>query len=523
MLEKNMEENKNIFESDTHSETTETKQNKSYFLPIIITFSVIALLAIATVGSLILIAYGKIDIKNHNLQEKVENIVMGISFMPKTPKYIFRQTYRVQQNIKQVNFDLSLATTSDNVTSMLGTNKFDLVIKGPINVADSEYPNMDINMMVTKELNVDIKAANKKGYIKLNKIPSIFALYMKIEPKDLEVFQNQWISFDLNPIDSEARKNIDASAKKESTKEKAAKKKLDEYLKKEIVPKMNMSKEQLDGKSMYKFVVTLNQIQVERIIDIVNDTRTVERKVDKDTSVEKITDSTQHPFKIEDFVLTFWINEKDYYMAKTVVAMNVKSEAKSSVSRSMIATALPFPTFSNESFDVVMVAKLKDINKPFNVEKPVGAISTDDFMQKIATSSAFGKSMYPYGAPSRLAPTTTSLLPSIYAVASDLKHVEIAALSYYKKEQKLPSSLNDLIVGTYLPTSFVSTTIQDRITFKVNKEQTKLFVYSSIVDPASSLRPYYGLEINAGKSNGVKHYSMKQIDDIQEALNSTNL
>jgi hypothetical protein len=384
---------------------------------------------------------------------------------------------------------------------------------------------MDINLMLTKELNVDIKTVDKTGYVRLNKLPSILALYLQMEPKDLEVFQNQWISFDMEPVDSEARKNIDEYAKKESDKEKAAQKKLEDYLKKEVVPKMKMTKEQLDGQATYKFVVPLNQTQVERIGDILNDTRTIERKVDKDTKNGKEKDLSENPFKIEEFVLTFWIGQKDYYMTKSVVAMKVKSEAPSSTSRSVTPNPLfPVPTFSNESFDVVMVAKLKDINKPFKVEKPAGALSTDDFMQKIATSSAFGKSMYPYGAPTRrTSPSTRSLTPSAYAVASDIKEIETAALFYFKKEKKLPDTIDDLMTAKFLPSSFVSTAIEDKITFKANKSQTKLFVYSSVPDTASSLRPYYGVEINNGKSEGVKHYSIKQIDDIEEAINSTSL
>lgn len=176
----------------------------------VVIISLLFALFVFTSATFAMIAYGKLPLGNTKFRIFAADTIMSLPFMPKSPEFVMRRSIRKSINIRKFAFDSSIAV--DNAGSMvgLGSNNFDISVKGALDIVDNKNPQGFGKLLLARDLDLDLRVKDKKAYIKLNKFPqtiltmlSTFGLPQSI----MDEVINKWFYFDSTPLDTEARKN----------------------------------------------------------------------------------------------------------------------------------------------------------------------------------------------------------------------------------------------------------------------------------------------------------------------------
>lgn len=357
-------------------DTEKNKQSKSFIKPLFIGLGLFFVLGIAFTGAVLGVAYEKITIKNPSAEQKIRHGVMNISFMPKTTTYVLEKSVQANESIKQMHLDMSFAITAEQFREVLGTNQFDVIVKGPMNIQNENQPSLQFNLVTTKDFNMDMITMKDGSYFKFNKLPTtLIKQYVPLEDEHIAVLQNKWISQEESTLESEARKEAQKYKNKETPNEKRARQKITAYLEKNVLPKATMNTEKLNGKAMYKINIPITQKDMDYIQKTMADVR-VQSDVDmpvKDNSTDTIV--------FEDFNVDVWVDAKDYYAQKTVFATKLRE--KKNVSAQTPNAPLPFDQFFSENISIVGVVTITDINKPVTIEKPSKIYTSEELMKEL--------------------------------------------------------------------------------------------------------------------------------------------
>ncbi len=360
--------------------------NKKRLL-IIVLIAFLTLFVFAT-GTFAMIGYGKLPIGSPKFRMAAADALMSLPFTPKTPEYVLRQSIRKSASIKKFGFDSSIAI--DNVGSMLGlgSSGVDLSIKGALDMADSKNPLGHLRILLTKELDLDLRVKDKKAYVKLNKFPQtvISMLSMLGLPQSImdEVI-NKWFYFDSTPLDTEARKV--QNDKKDDT-DKKLKQVNDAVIEAlgdgRIKLKNSMVSERLNNVSVYKITTVINPNAIYNTQKVISDTLDEKKKPiskDKEDKMQKaISDS------ISDIEVVSHIDKSTYYLKKIIISFKLKQQTEdSSLGSSMDMFSGPLALGSmDKEIPVSIVMNYSAINEPVNVEVPKDSISFDELQRRIA-------------------------------------------------------------------------------------------------------------------------------------------
>lgn len=365
----------------------------------VIIIAIFFILFVFVGGTFAMIGYGKLPLGSTKFRIFASDTLMSLPFMPKSPEYVMRRSIKKSMNIKKFAFDSSIAV--DNAGSMmdLGSNNFDISVKGALDIVDAKNPKGYGKLMLARDLDLDLRMKDKKAYIKLNKFPqtiltmlSTFGLPQSIMDEVL----NKWFYFDSTPLDTEARKN--QNMQKDDTDEKLNKVNdalIEAATDGTIKLKNSMASDKLENDSVYK---------VRTIIDAraINSTQMVisreldekEKPLDKDkiAKMEKSISDT-----VSDIEVVSFIDKSTYYLRKITISFKIKEQSSSrsglGSSVDMLAGPLALGSLDKE-MPVSIVVIYSKIGEPVNVEIPKGSISFDELqrriMEKLETASPSG-------------------------------------------------------------------------------------------------------------------------------------
>lgn len=352
------------------------KPQRSFVKPLLIGLGLFFVAVIALAGTVLGVAYEKINIKKPALEQKIRHGVMSIAFMPKTTTYVLEKAVKANEGIKQMNVDMSFAITAEQFRKALGTDQFDVIVKGPMDIQDETNPTSQLNVSITKDFNMDMITMKDGSYFKFNKLPNaLIKQYVPLEDEHIAVLQDKWIMQEDKSLESEARKEAQAYKNKETPNEKKARQKITAYFEKNVLPKATMQKAQLDRKEMYKINIPVTQKDIDYIQKTMDDVKT-QSDVDmpaKDNSTDNII--------VDDFNVDVWVDAKDYYAQKTVFATKLR-EKKNTAAQTPNAP-LPFDRFFSENVSIVGVVNISDINKAVTIEKPSKTYTSEELMKEL--------------------------------------------------------------------------------------------------------------------------------------------
>lgn len=279
-------------------------------------FAIVMLVILLTAGTFTyLIAYEKITLRNNpELQTKVAGFVMSIPFTPKTPRYVLTKAAQVQSQITSESFDLSIAAqVSGNPTELAGIpglSNFDLQIKGDADFSNPKSPKGQFNVAVSKDLAFDIMLVEPNLYFKVNKIEgAIKALLSTSFGNEINFgFINQWFVYDTSPLETEARKSLDERKDAEDPTQEFSNDALKILTDESVIKTLVMTKEDLNGESVYKVSIQLTPELVDKIPEIL---------AENDTQVGPPNPKPSPPSEMfKNVSITTFIGTSDYYIRK---------------------------------------------------------------------------------------------------------------------------------------------------------------------------------------------------------------
>lgn len=381
---------------------------------ILIAVVIVLFFFIAAAGVFAGIAYGALPFGSEQFRNDVSERVQGLPFMPKTPKYIALQVQKAVTSMKQFNMDTSL--TVGNLKPITGSyaglqiDKFDLHLKGKLDIRDEENPQMDLRVTSGKEFDTELRVLEYVLYFKLNKLPSVLKMYAdqygfpdRIQKK----FFNQWLYSESTPPTADAKKDRREWKKQQAVENaeytKLSQKKLDEALRSGRIKadgtNIKIMSERYNGFNVYKMMMFINKDDLEDIV-------TLSQEVNKEMYKKKYKrEYPEYPtearmkddFPIDKLDVVAWIDKSSYYIRKISVKFDVTTDIPD-VGEKISEVFFGFPTESriaNVAFQaekpkakkhnipVTFDMALEDINKHVGIAKPKDAREVQAYIQSV--------------------------------------------------------------------------------------------------------------------------------------------
>lgn len=302
--------------------------------------------------------------------------MQGLSFTPKTPKYLLVSAARAHQKISRHRFDLSLATESDGLASSFGTNKLDIQAKGAVDYSDAKSPKLTLSASLTKDFSLDVRKPDKIIYFKINNLPPLLLTVLGFSPgPQLDAVLENWFSYDTSTLDTEARKSLDENKTGTSFTNQFTEKTIDSLLEEKVWKSIKVTQENMDNFETYR----LNLIVTKEILDVLD--KNLQNQIPKEKSLAPKTKLSDY---ISDLVFDLWIDKKDYYVRKLSASFKAKSGNLGTMS------FLPIPTLGNLTQTTTKfsgVLKLSGFQEPVNIERPTNSIPYDQYLMLLMEQS----------------------------------------------------------------------------------------------------------------------------------------
>ncbi len=431
---------RNIGADGSSLPSTTHKRSK---LPLIVGAVVGILLVLATsVNALAyLISAGKVTIPNKQISLIADKLVLTNPLLPKPPKVILMKSALAHQKVLKSSLNFSLAASSDDFQSLVGGNSIDIEISGYSDVSDTANPQFSLNGSITKDFNFDIRKKDKMLYFKINKVPPILYTLVGLEANQIEPIITNWISYDTSTLNTDAQKQLQEMRTAQTPETEATQAILLKLLETDILPHLKLSHDTMDGRNAYK----MEFAPTSELLDKLDQTLETQLPKLNTSSVlgvnsqQYLTAPEKKPISTyaKDVVLTWWIDEKDYYMRKMMVSMKFETPQKTTSENGAISglpSGIAVPT---KPVLMVMALRLTDFGKTLPIDTPANAVLVEEFVKQIMQTMQSAQQQKQ---------STDSPLGSSYAQARDAKRksdleVIITALSLYKADNNaLPRS-----------------------------------------------------------------------------------
>lgn len=361
--------------ASSSDEEKPTPRKSKVLTKILATVILVIILAAGTLTYLI--AYEKITLSNNpELQTKIAGFVMSIPFTPKTPRYVLTKAAQVQSQITSESFDISMAAQASGSTTELagipGLSNFDLQVKGDADFSNPKSPKGQFNVSVSKDLAFDIMLVEPNLYFKINKIEgALKALLTTGLGTDIDFgFVGQWFVYDTSPLETEARKSLDERKDAENPAQEFSNNSLKILTDESVIKTLVMTRETLNGESVYKVSIQLTPELIDRIPEMLAD----------DDIARPAPTPPSEIFK--NVSITTFIGVSDFYIRKVDTGFDIEPPATyQNMGASVPLGATP------TKFSVNVTSLFSNFNAKFDFIEPVGAQDYTKIMEYFVPST----------------------------------------------------------------------------------------------------------------------------------------
>ncbi len=368
-------------QGDIISENVQPPSPKSNKLKLLFLFLFIFLLILlgSGAGLAYAVAYEKIKLDKYpDLQRKVSHFVIGLSFMPKTPKYLLEKSGLKHQDVTKQSFDISVAVDSADLLSELGLSNLDVAAKGAIDYSDPKNVKVILDASLTKEFNFELKKKDKMLYFKLNKVPSFLFAFFGIKNADLAPVLDKWIAYDTTPLDTEARKEINDNPV-DPLSEEFLEDNFNKYIDDKVLSKMQLSEVTEDSMQMYKITVVADPDLIDELGKKIEEEARKQGGASLDNSVS--TEPQKLSEIVKSFEWTIYIDKKEYYSRKIVISASVEYDQGSLGGSYLMPTS---PSSKTGTAKIAFVAKSGDFGKDLTIDTPESSMTFEEFTDTLS-------------------------------------------------------------------------------------------------------------------------------------------
>lgn len=326
------------------------------------------------------VATEKLNIGSEAFKKAVTSAIFSLPFIQKTPKYILQRAVTMHENLHKNSFDVSLASKSDNFTKLVGNNGLDAHLQGYVDYTDGKNPKFSIKLEVTREFSVQARKNNKMVYVKVDQLPEFLTAVLGFDIGKLNAVIENWVAFDISPLETEARKNLDNLNETKSPTDQAVNQLLTKLLNDQVLPKIKITTDKLDNLSTYKLEFAPDNQTVDKISEELQK----EAKTNiSGTSKEKMSDY------LKNLDLNVWIDAGKYYLRKATVTLTINPGTQNTTSGAI--SMLPVPITFDSPVTVSIAVSLSDFGKDIPVEIPANSITPEEMYLQIASESGINQ------------------------------------------------------------------------------------------------------------------------------------
>lgn len=352
--------------------------------PLIALLGILTLL-ILLIGAgafLALVAYGKVDINNRELERKISFAIQDLPYTPKTAEYLIYKSFEKQSDLKSLYVDASIALEGSEAMSITGIgNTFDLVINGPIDFHDPESPEVEINVKMTPELDADFVTVNDKVFFRINEIPAIVKGFASGADFPLDLFLNKWISYDLKTLESDAKSALNED-KGNRDEEDLAKVKT-AILNSDVLDMIKVTETEVNGVSAYQMELSMTN---DEYIDFVDE---ISKAVDPDSYSRQLSQSGSTQI-FDNLKITIFIDKKDMNTVRSMISFRLKSGGLAMPTQVLGASTIEyFPSTltaavdpKDQYVDVAIVINGSRFDEDFEIDEPSGATPFETIIEE---------------------------------------------------------------------------------------------------------------------------------------------
>lgn len=361
-----------------HEEAPHRRSGKGAFLM----FFIFLLFLVIGGGSAsaALIAYDKITLPNTSIQNTIRHVVLGLSFAPKTPRYILEKSALAHANTTSVAIDASVALSTPSLLALTGTNDMDFAFSGFVDYHDKQNIETKWSAQAGNLFAADVLYGAGNLYFKINTLPEkLIATALQMPEGTLTPFLNTWMSAEGNALPTDARENLDKNTDSlGNTVSNTTRKLLSDPT---LMKKFTLSETQLDGEAVYKLVPLIDA-------EFISQYRALFMTGSKSTNFN----AQEFLDKFNNLTFEGYLGKNDFLVRKLALTANVKSSDNSLVP---YASYLPERVL-DQDIAISGVIKFKDFGKDFSFEVPSTSRKMQDVflevlqlrMQQTASESA---------------------------------------------------------------------------------------------------------------------------------------
>lgn len=409
------------------------KSKKGLLLLLILTFLVLAFAGSAAFAWGV--AYGSIKMDNYpKVEVAIKNAVYSLPFTQKPPEFLLAKTIMAHQDVTRESFDVSVAVGSDELSDPLGITQLDFQIKGNVDYTDPKNVFFNTEIFLTKGLNIELKKNGDMVYFNIKDIPSFLLAFAGMSKSQFEPVLNKWVSWDVSPLDTEARRTIQ-DTEVDYLDPVFAEEKFNEYLDDYLLEKLVVTDDEVDGHKVYKIALNADS----EVIDY------LQRKLENSSSQGgsySVLGYTADSEKLSDYVKTLtveiYIDKRSYYTRKLIFSSSLEYDSSE-------LSDLGLTGSGSSMADFAFAAKFDNFGEEVVVNEPMVDMTSEEFIEKISVIVAeiYGNMM---GVPEGGLNETQALARDARRKA-DLEHIR-AALELYRADcKKYPARVNELLVG----------------------------------------------------------------------------
>ncbi len=361
---------------------------------------VVLVLLVAMGGAASAIAYGVVKINNPALEQSVSQFVMSLPFTPKTPKFLLESAALAHSKISRHSFNVSLAAQSQDFVSTLGFAQIDIEAKGSVDYSDTKNLLTSLNISITKDFNADIRKKDTYVYLKINKVPGFLTTLLKIDQAKLVPVLENWIGYDTQPLQTEARKVLDKDSEQKSLTKEYINNLVDDLLDEKLLPALSSSNELLEGHETTKVHLTADNQTIDTFVNKIMD----RLAGDQETKQPDLKASTEKPSDyIKDLAMDLWIDQNSHFIRKVATSFKFNPNFNpdklpsrvlgvSSVldGRQVLGAESSLYTLGKSESSIVTVIKFDNFGEQFMVETPTKYLKPEEFANlALATSETY--------------------------------------------------------------------------------------------------------------------------------------
>lgn len=336
-------------------------------------------------------AYGWVNLNYPVIEEPVTKVVMSIPFLPKTPKYVLNQTVLAEQQVRKKSVDLSVSAKTPIFGQILGGAQIDAQIQGNVDPSGQGKSKFSLAASVANNLfSARMRQSGPKFYFKIDKVPDVLLASKGIDKAQVASLFDYWVVADASGLDTDASQLINSAGKNPT-----AQKKFNDFLAKDVLPQLEMSKDSSLGFDAYKFHLSPSDQLINQFVVLSG-----QLKGGSDLPQELRVNQFNAAQVFKNVNINFWVDTQTYFVRKiTLIVQLNPNVANPAVPTKVLGVSIGpginrlvagipgVSSLENSSIDIAAVLKLDDFGKDFEVAVPDKTIDAAQFAQELMSSS----------------------------------------------------------------------------------------------------------------------------------------